>query len=129
MSKNAIETQPAKEPNSPEKFSKLTFLQYQGLLSKKFNYETMEFESSLLLRFVFCLTVISKALFGFKPLISWFFPQRDPIQLCIGSIYNYLPPAPKLFMAVAVRIRRRFDESDSSRFILSKESLNQSLTP
>ena len=107
MSENVKETRPkAKGPktNPPKEFSKTRLLQTLGLLTKRFNYETGEFEDSLLLSFVFYLTVLSKPLFALKPLISWFFPQTDIIQLHIGSIYNYLPEQPKLLMAIATVI-------------------------
>lgn len=105
MSENVVENVvPEREPNpnSPEKFSKVRLLQLQGLLTKKFNYQTNEFEDSSLLNVVFYLTLVSKALFGFKPLVSCFFPQTAIQQLYIGSIYNYLPDLPKFILGIAV---------------------------
>ena len=57
MSEPLEEIQQAKEPSSLRKFSKVRLLQTLGLLNKKFNYETLEFESSWRFSFMFFLTL------------------------------------------------------------------------
>ena len=87
MDENAPEDKQAKELsiNEPKNFRKVKFLQIQGLLNKRFNYETMQFKSSFSLSLVFYLALISKILFGLRQIVSCFFPRTSPIQLLIGK--------------------------------------------
>ena len=75
--------QPPIDP--PKIFSKVSLLQSLGLLNRKFNFETMMFERSLTLDLILCVTLISKPVFAFKPLISYFFPRSDNVQLFVGK--------------------------------------------
>ena len=103
MSKKAGEAQQpeGQKVYSPKKFSKVRFLQVQGLLSRKFNYETFEFERSWPLTFVFLVSLILKPLCVFRTLISCFFPRNDMIQLVIGSVFNYLPNSSRFLLSLA----------------------------
>ena len=96
----------AKDPkiNLLEKFNKVRFLQNLGLLSRQFNYETLEFEKSWLLRLVFYLSLISKPLFSFKQVVGLFWPKNDVRQLYVGSVFNYLADQPKFFLGIGVSI-------------------------
>ena len=91
-------------PNPPKKFSKVRFLQILGLLNKKFNYATLQFEPSLLLNCIFYISLLLKPLYGVKPFISYFFPKNHPAQLIIGSNFNYLPDKPRIFFGITASI-------------------------
>lgn len=86
--------------NSTEKFSKASLFQMIGLLDRTFNYETLKFERSLSLRLWCYFSLISKVIFGVKLFISYYFPKTDPIQLVIGSFFNYLPSDIKYFLGL-----------------------------
>lgn len=103
MTQDAIESQMANEqpPKPPEKFSKTRLFQILGLLDRKFNYKTLEFERSLPLRLWCVISLISKPLFTFKPFLAYFFPKTHWIQLYIGSIFNYVPSEPEYFLGIA----------------------------
>ena len=98
------ENQRAKKPkiDSLKRFNKVRLLQILGLLSRKFNYDTLEFEKSWLLQIVFYLSLISKPLCIFKPLISYFFASTDFSQLVIGSVFNYVTGQPRVFLGIGV---------------------------
>ena len=72
--------------DSSKKFSKVRLLQSLGLLARRFNYDTLEFESSWLLRLVFILSLMSKLAFTFKLIISTYFPKTHIAQLYIGKV-------------------------------------------
>lgn len=101
----------------PVEFSKLDFLVSCGLLDRKFNFQTLQFESSLRrrLRSVLVLAVQESFLVSFY--LSPFFEREDPIQLAIGNPYNYLDSGPKRFVGVmgliVVSHRRKFIEESS----------------
>ena len=102
MTKNAIEDLPTKKrtPKPVERFNKLRIFQMLGLLGRKFNYETLEFERSRTLQLWCLISLISKPLFAFAPLISGYFPKTHCAQLIIGSIYNYLPSQQNYFIRI-----------------------------
>lgn len=89
-----------KTMNSTKNFSKLWVLQCLGLLSKKYNPETSEFESSLSLRLVFYLSLFSKLLFALKLVVCYAFPKDHKYELFIGSPYNYIPDTARFFIAI-----------------------------
>ena len=72
--------------DSSKKFSKVRLLQSLGLLARRFNYDTLEFESSWLLRLVFILSLMSKLAFTCKLIISTYFPKTHIAQLYIGKV-------------------------------------------
>lgn len=108
MSENYSKNFQAKElkVHSPKQFNKVKLLQILGLLSRKFNYKTLEFERSWSLRLLFYLSLIAKPLLVFDFFISYFFPRTSVVQLYIGSIFNYLPDHPKFFIGIAVSIEQ-----------------------
>ena len=111
----------------PKQFSKIKLLQSIGLLSRNFNPETSKFESSLSLRLLFWVSMISREYFVLKLPVSCFFPQTSRIQLVVvsgsihfeillnydfckltkatltsqGNLFNYLPLSPRFFMGIA----------------------------
>ena len=97
--------QKANEAGSVKKFSKVKLLQMLGLLDKQFNLQTFEFESSLSLRFLFYLSLISKPPSTFKPLISCFFPRNSRIQLFIGSVFNGVSGQARFFFGIGASIQ------------------------
>lgn len=103
-----------------KQFSKLKFLEWYGLVNGRFNYESLLFEESFKYRLRASLQAFLLASPGLKYYASKFWPKDHLIQLYIGSvrtfdpstgfsnllplnsprsIYNYLPPMPKTFMA------------------------------
>ena len=86
MFKKTEEPHPANElkMNSVKTFSKVMLLQRIGLLSKRINYETLEFETSWKLTLVSNLSLVSKVLLAFKLFLSCLFPRASAIQLYIG---------------------------------------------
>ena len=87
MSSTSAEIQQTKKPamDPSKKFSKIKLLQSLGLLSRKFNPETSEFESSLSLSLFFWASMISREWFIFKLPVSYFFPKHSSIQLIVVS--------------------------------------------
>lgn len=81
---NGIKETEGDSENSPKKFSKLKLLQVLGLLSRKYNYESNEFERSWFLRLVSLVTLLSKLLYLCPFLISCFYEKTDVAQLYIG---------------------------------------------
>lgn len=69
----------------PKRFSKIKVFQTLGLLSRKFNPDTSEFESTLSLRLLFWISMISREYFAIKMWVSCFFPQTSSIQLYVVS--------------------------------------------
>lgn len=67
------------------KFSKLDLLASCGLLDRKFNYASGEFESSLRYRLWSYLVLIAEVTFLLPLYVSPFFGKQDIIQLWIGS--------------------------------------------
>ena len=97
-----LQAKRAKE-NSAKSFSKVRFLQMQGLLStRKFSNDILEPDSSWSLRLLFYLSLVSKPLFAFKQTLAFFFSKSDQVQLYVGSVFNYLPDQPKIFIGIAV---------------------------
>lgn len=89
-------------------FNKVKFLQTNGLLNARFNYETLQFERSWSLRWRSYLVTFVKATMPLKLVASWFFDQKDEIQLLIGTkkirspdseLYSSLSSNSKLFLA------------------------------
>ena len=87
-------------------FSKIRLLQTLGLLSRKFNYVTLEFETSGSFRLIIytVVSLVSKPLFTIKMFISNFFPKTHIAQLYIGSIWNWLPKDPNFYLGIASAI-------------------------
>lgn len=71
-----------------KKFNKLKLLKFFGLVTCRFNGETLEFEKSFKSRFQAFLCVFLTAMLGLKIYASKFWPQQDAIQLYIGSAYK-----------------------------------------
>lgn len=67
-----------------KKFSKIAFLQTNGLMSRKFNYETGQFEFSGYLLVYSYLTLFIKVSFPLKLYVSLFWERQDVAQLWIG---------------------------------------------
>ena len=95
MCERKTKNAPAKGPkvkelgaNLSKKFKKIRLLQVLGLLSRKFNYETNEFEPSWSLRLLFICSLLSKPLFTCPFLISCFFERTSVAQLFIGRYYE-----------------------------------------
>ena len=103
MTKKAKESPPANESgcssrmeqnaeNLPSKFSKGQFLQNLGLLSRRYNHKTSEFERSWVQSLVAYLSLLSKFLLSkfllsFKIFCSSYLniPRTHIIQLYLGS--------------------------------------------
>ena len=81
-----------------KKFSKLTIFYQIGCLQRKFDGN--EFRKSKLLYIRSYLIIFLSITTPFKIFLSLFFPQRDKIQLYIGSGYNYLGPNSRIFMGI-----------------------------
>ena len=105
MAENAEETAIKPNMNPIKKFSKVRLLQIVGLLSRKFNYETLEFERSLLYRFAFYCALLSK-IWTIKFVISCYFPRNHIAQLYLGSFFNFLPHKSRFFIGCAVSIEQ-----------------------
>lgn len=88
--------------NSLKKFSKVRLFQLLGLLARKFNSETLEFEPSWPLRVWFVGSLLSKSLFEIKLFVSNFFARNSRTQLFIGSLFNYTADRPKFFIGLVV---------------------------
>lgn len=71
-------------------FSKINLLASCGLLDRKFNFETLEFESSLRHRLWSLLVLIVQETYSISLYASNFFAREDPIQLLLGSPYVYI---------------------------------------
>lgn len=67
-------------------FSKLNLLASCGLLDRKFNFETLQFESSLRHLLWSYLVLIVQETYILSLYWSTFFEREDPIQLLIGSL-------------------------------------------
>lgn len=89
-------------------FNKVKFLQANGLLNARLNYETLQFERSWSLRWRTYLVTLMKATMPLKLVASLFFEQKDEIQLLIGTkkirnpdseLYSSLTSNSKLFLA------------------------------
>lgn len=70
--------------NPPKNFSKLKLFQLLGILDRKLNFETLELEPSLSLRLWCYLALIAKLIFGFKLILSSYWPKNHVAQLFIG---------------------------------------------
>ena len=103
MPTNRRDTNP--KIDSLKRFNKVQLFQTIGLISRKFNYQTLEFEKSWLLRLVFYLSLISKPLCITRPLISYYFPRNDRIQLVIGSVFNYIDGDARYFLGIGVSVQ------------------------
>ena len=114
MNKNEKKHQSKPNVNLPKKFSKVRLLQILGLLSRKFNPETFEFENSWSLRLIFYASLFLKPAFAFKSLTSYVFPKNDMIQLFIGNVYNYLPGQPKFFLGSYISQQGTFSSRTKS---------------
>ena len=124
-SKASFQSQLVRKMN---KFNKVKFLQTNGLLNARFDYETLKFERSWRFRLQSYLVTFFKATMPLKLVASWFFKREDEIQLWIGnriwedhgrshhlripnssfslrppgSPYNFFAPEPKFWIALAV---------------------------
>ena len=88
----------ASNMNSSIRFNKVKFLQILGLLSKRFNYQTLKFESYWPFRVWFYLSLFCK-IFTIKYVISDYFPQNHVAQLYLGSFFNFLDKDARFFMS------------------------------
>ena len=86
MSENRTENFRASEPKEDQakNFSKVRFLQIQGLLTRKFSNGKLESQSPWSLRLILYFSLVSKFYFSLKPAISIFFPRNHIAQLYIG---------------------------------------------
>lgn len=84
-----------------KKFSKVQFLQSNGLMQRLYNYETNEFERSWPLHLKSYFTLLVKVSFPLKLVVSVFYDRDDRAQIFIGNIYNYLADDPRFFIAFA----------------------------
>lgn len=73
-----------------------------GLLNSRFDYASLEFKKSIGLRLKSYVKLFLYATLGVKFILSMFFPRESIIQLFIGSLYNFLDPKPKFFIAMVV---------------------------
>lgn len=76
-----------------KKFSKIKGLQMIGILTKEF--DGTRFHKSILIRTKTFLYYINICIVQGKEFLSLFFDQNDPIQLFIGSYFNYLTAKPR----------------------------------
>lgn len=83
---------------SANKFSKVKLLQVLGILNRKFNYQTLEFERSWSLDLIFAISLLSKFFYALKLFVSCFFPRNATSQLYFGNPFNHLSDKPKFFM-------------------------------
>ena len=106
MTKIVRENQRGETPNADsfKRFSKIKLFQILGLLHRKFNNETLEFEPSLPLRLWFFVCFLSKWLLEVKCYVSILFPRNHFANLIIGNLFNYIPDTPRVYMAAVVRI-------------------------
>ena len=81
-----------------KKFNKLRFLQWLGLFRYRFDFEKLEFQEAWQYRVRAALLTSLFSTFGLKIYLTKFWPNYDPKQLLIGSVFNYLDPLPKQFM-------------------------------
>ena len=82
--------------NSSDRFSKVKLLQILGLLSKRFNYETLKFESYWPLRVWFYVSMFLEIL-TLKLFISYYYPKTNIAQLYLGNIFNFLGDNARFF--------------------------------
>ena len=87
-----------------KKFDKLKYLEYLGLIERRFNYTTERFESSWRLRLKYYAILLLKVTFCLKIFASRFFEQTDPVQLLIGSPYTYFGEGIRRFITLAAFI-------------------------
>lgn len=66
-----------------KKFNKVKFLTILGFINSRFNYDTLRFEKSTLLRLNACFMALIKASFCFKFWLSNQFERDDPIQVWV----------------------------------------------
>lgn len=116
-----------------KKFSKVKVLKMVGLLTKEFNYDTLEFEDSRKLTIVCFVNLFLRVTYAIKHTLFYLFPREATAQLFIGiydlyhlwwftliyindklglkmkifplegSLFNYLHPNGRMFMAIVVR--------------------------
>lgn len=66
------------------KFSKVAFLQTNGLMHRRYNYETHQFDFSAYLLVNSYVTLLVKVSFPLKLFVSMFWERKDVAQLWIG---------------------------------------------
>ena len=71
-----------------KQFSKVNFLQANGLMQRRYNFETGQFEFSSLLLLNSYITLIVKITLPLKLLVSLFWERQDIAQLYIGNVYK-----------------------------------------
>ena len=71
-----------------KQFSKVNFLQGNGLMQRRYNFETGQFDFSSFLLFNSYITLLVKITFPLKLLVSLFWERKDVTQLYIGNVYK-----------------------------------------
>ena len=71
-----------------KKFSKVRYLEGVGLLNRKFDHETLEFQPSLYLSFNSYFALFIRVTWPLKLFVSLFWPREHIFQLIIGNIYK-----------------------------------------
>ena len=74
-----------------KKFNKVKLLVIMGFLNARFNYETLQFETSFSMGFKTYLKVLLKVTMPLKFFVSIFLPRKSVTQIYIGNMFNYLP--------------------------------------
>lgn len=67
-----------------EKFSKLRVMQWLGLLNRRFDFQRLTLEDSLICQFRVAIHAFLISSFALKVYASKFWPREDPIQLYLG---------------------------------------------
>ena len=74
-----------------DKYAKLRIFELIGVLPFKFDFNTNEFRKSNYLFAKSCLVWFLMNIIPIKFYLSSFFERENPIQLFIGSIFNFVP--------------------------------------
>lgn len=69
-------------------FNKVLFFQRNGLMQRRFNYETNTFDSSLYLHISSYIKLFIKTSVPLKLVVSLFFERTSLIQLWVGNPYK-----------------------------------------
>ena len=71
-----------------KKFSKVRYLEINGLLDQKFNFVSNEYEKSLLHQFRSIVSLLWKVIFCLKLYVGTLFPKDALNQLYIGKLLS-----------------------------------------
>ena len=72
-----------------KQFSKVNFFQANGLIQRRYNFETDQFDFSSFLLLYSYITFFVKLTCPLKLLISLFWERENLAQLYIGNVYKY----------------------------------------